>query len=52
MADASFDRLLVAAAHVIAEDMEMQGGTLKVDLPQAAFRLLESDVEDAASSIG
>ncbi len=43
-ADESFDRLLVAAAQVIAEDMSIEGGSLKVDLPQAAFALLRSDV--------
>ena len=43
-ADESFDRLLIAAARVIAEDMTVADGQLQIDLPLAAFEILRTSV--------
>jgi two-component system, OmpR family, sensor histidine kinase TctE len=45
-ADMAFDRLLMASAEAIAEDVEFKDGELVVDLPYAALELLESNLQE------
>ena len=46
VANGAFDRLLSASAEAIAEDVEVQDGAIKVDLPYAALQLLESNMQE------
>jgi two-component system sensor histidine kinase TctE len=45
-ADQAFDRLLLASAEAIADDIEMHDGKIVVDLPYAALQLLESNIQE------
>lgn len=45
-ADIAFDRLLMASAEAIAEDVEFKDGAIVVDLPYAALELLESNLQE------
>jgi len=45
-ADLSFDRLLLASADAIADDIEVRDGEIFVDLPYAALELLESNIQE------
>lgn len=45
-ADQAFDRLLMASAYAIAEDVEYRDGAIVVDLPYAALQLLESNLQE------
>jgi two-component system sensor histidine kinase TctE len=45
-ADQAFDRLLLASAEAIADDIDMREGKLVVDLPYAALQLLESNIQE------
>jgi two-component system sensor histidine kinase TctE len=45
-ADRAFDRLLLASAEAIADDIDMRDGKLLVDLPYAALQLLESNIQE------
>lgn len=45
-ANRTFDRLLMASANAIAEDIEFRSGELMVDLPYAALELLESNLSE------
>ena len=45
-ANLAFDRLLVASAEAIAEDVEVKDGEIVVDLPYAALQLLESNIQE------
>ncbi|MBS0292187.1 MAG: sensor histidine kinase N-terminal domain-containing protein [Proteobacteria bacterium] len=45
-ANRTFDRLLMASANAIAEDIEYRSGELMVDLPYAALELLESNLSE------
>jgi len=45
-ANQSFDRLLLASAEAIAEDVSVKDGELVVDLPYAALELLESNLQE------
>ena len=45
-ADIAFDRLLMASAEAIAEDVEFKDGEVVVDLPYAALELLESNLQE------
>lgn len=45
-ADRAFDRLLLASAEAIADDIDVRDGKLLVDLPYAALQLLESNIQE------
>src|SRR5450755_2936265 len=45
-ANGAFDRLLIASAEAIAEDVEVHDGQVIVDLPYAALQLLESNMQE------
>lgn len=45
-ADQAFDRLLLASAEAIADDIDVHEGQLVVDLPYAALQLLESNIQE------
>jgi len=45
-ANDAYDRLLVGAAHQMAEALTVQGGTLTVELPVSAFELLANSERD------
>ena len=45
-ANQAFDRLLLASADAIAEDVEVRDGAVTVDLPYAALQLLESNIQE------
>ena len=45
-ANLAFDRLLMASAEAIAEDVEVKEGEIVVDLPYAALQLLESNIQE------
>lgn len=45
-ANQAFDRLLMASAEAIAEDVEVRDGEIVVDLPYAALQLLESNIQE------
>ncbi|MGS0758303.1 sensor histidine kinase N-terminal domain-containing protein, partial [Roseateles sp. GG27B] len=45
-ANIAFDRLLMASAEAIAEDVEFKDGEVVVDLPYAALELLESNLQE------
>jgi len=45
-ANQAFDRLLLASADAIAEDVEERDGKIVVDLPYAALQLLESNIQE------
>ena len=45
-ADQAFDRLLLASAEAIGDDIDVQGGRIVVDLPYAALQLLESNIQE------
>lgn len=45
-ANRAFDRLLVASAHAISEDVVVREGELIVDLPYAALQLLEANLQE------
>jgi two-component system sensor histidine kinase TctE len=45
-ANDAYDRLLVGAAHQMAEALNVQGGTLTVELPVSAFELLANSERD------
>jgi two-component system, OmpR family, sensor histidine kinase TctE len=45
-ANEAFDRLLIASADAIAEQVDVQDGTLTVDLPYVALQLLESNIQE------
>jgi two-component system sensor histidine kinase TctE len=45
-ANLAFDRLLMASAEAIAEDVEVKEGEITVDLPYAALHLLESNIQE------
>ena len=45
-ANLAFDRLLMASAEAIAEDVEVKDGEIIVDLPYAALQLLESNIQE------
>ena len=45
-ANQAFDRLLMASADAIAEDVTWQDSALVVDLPYAALQLLESNIQE------
>jgi two-component system sensor histidine kinase TctE len=45
-ADTAFDRLLVASADAIADQLTLQDGVLRVDLPYVALHLLESRLQE------
>lgn len=45
-ANLAFDRLLMASAEAIAEDVEVKDGEIAVDLPYAALQLLESNIQE------
>ncbi len=45
-ADQAFDRLLLASAEAIADDIDVRDGKLLVDLPYAALQLLESNIQE------
>ncbi len=45
-ANLAFDRLLMASAEAIAEDIEVRNGDIVVDLPYAALQLLESNMQE------
>jgi two-component system, OmpR family, sensor histidine kinase TctE len=45
-ANQAFDRLLLASADAIAEDVEFRDGSVVVDLPYAALQLLESNIQE------
>ncbi|MGZ5156634.1 MAG: sensor histidine kinase [Caldimonas sp.] len=45
-ADQAFDRLLLASAEAIADDIEVRDGAVLVDLPYAALQLLESNIQE------
>ncbi len=45
-ADQAFDRLLLASAEAIADDIDVHDGELIVDLPYAALQLLESNIQE------
>ncbi|MDC8785342.1 sensor histidine kinase [Roseateles koreensis] len=46
VANMAFDRLLLASADAIAEDVSVKDGLLMVDLPYAALELLESNIQE------
>ena len=46
VANMAFDRLLMASAEAIAEDVEVKDGEIAVDLPYAALELLESNIQE------
>lgn len=46
MANMLSDRLLLASAEAIAEDVEVRNGRIFVDLPYAALQLLESNIQE------
>jgi two-component system, OmpR family, sensor histidine kinase TctE len=45
-ANEAFDRLLIASADAIAEQVDIQDGALTVDLPYVALQLLESNIQE------
>jgi two-component system, OmpR family, sensor histidine kinase TctE len=45
-ANEAFDRLLIASADAIAEQVDVQEGALTVDLPYVALQLLESNIQE------
>jgi two-component system, OmpR family, sensor histidine kinase TctE len=45
-ANQAFDRLLLASADAIADDVELRDGNIVVDLPYAALQLLESNIQE------
>ena len=45
-ANQAFDRLLLASADAIADDIELREGSIVVDLPYAALQLLESNIQE------
>ncbi|HJV61391.1 MAG TPA: sensor histidine kinase N-terminal domain-containing protein [Albitalea sp.] len=45
-ANQAYDRLLLASADAIAENVSVQGGAVAVDLPYAALQLLESNLQE------
>ena len=45
-ADQAFDRLLLASAEAISDDIDVKEGSLVVDLPYAALQLLESNIQE------
>ncbi len=45
-ADQAFDRLLLASAEAIGDDIDVQEGRVVVDLPYAALQLLESNIQE------
>ncbi len=45
-ANQAFDRLLLASADAIADDIELRDGGIAVDLPYAALQLLESNIQE------
>jgi len=45
-ANQSFDRLLIASADAIADQVSVQDGQLSVDLPYVALQLLESNIQE------
>jgi len=45
-ANLAFDRLLMASADAIAEDVDVKDGEIVVDLPYAALQLLESNIQE------
>ena len=45
-ANDAYDRLLVGAAYQMAEAVNVQGGTLTVELPVSAFELLANSERD------
>jgi two-component system sensor histidine kinase TctE len=45
-ANQAFDRLLLASADAIADDIELRDGNIVVDLPYAALQLLESNIQE------
>jgi two-component system sensor histidine kinase TctE len=45
-ADQAFDRLLLASAEAIGDDIEVRDGEVVVDLPYAALQLLESNIQE------
>jgi two-component system sensor histidine kinase TctE len=45
-ADQAFDRLLLASAEAIADDIEVRDGEILVDLPYASLQLLESNIQE------
>ncbi len=45
-ANGAFDRLLIASANAIAEQVHVQDGVLSVDLPYVALQLLESNIQE------
>jgi len=46
IANESFDRLLIASADAIADQVSVQDGQLSVDLPYVALQLLESNIQE------
>lgn len=46
VANGAFDRLLIASAEAIAEDVGVHDGQLTVDLPYVALQLLESNMQE------
>lgn len=45
-ADQAFDRLLLASAEAIGDDIDVRDGQIVVDLPYAALQLLESNIQE------
>jgi two-component system sensor histidine kinase TctE len=45
-ANLAFDRLLMASADAIADDIDVKDGEIIVDLPYAALKLLESNIQE------
>lgn len=45
-ANLAFDRLLMASADAIAENVDVKDGEIVVDLPYAALQLLESNIQE------
>src|SRR5664280_2366567 len=45
-ANQAFDRLLLASADAISEDIAVREGVVVVDLPYAALQLLESNIQE------
>jgi two-component system sensor histidine kinase TctE len=45
-ANLAFDRLLMASADAIAENVDVKDGEVVVDLPYAALQLLESNIQE------
>lgn len=46
IADQAFDRLLLASAEAIGDDIDVRDGKVVIDLPYASLQLLESNIQE------